>query len=351
MGGVVSAVHQGKRWPSTCNRCGREAEVGSREDYGMQVVCDACATGGVPRRGTTPTGVVLDLSLGTGQHGESNTAPLAHRNTPSLAHDAQAAGQDEREREQRFRAGTLRPVVVRHRPLPDDASRRTRAALAYFCQRVGLRLADGEDRPLPFARNELVRARIVDHLEQASRELRRLVRWGVLEEDEPLAPRKGVAYRRKTFRLAGACAPLVGGCAGTTRGRSGSPAVVAPQRVRACTADVVRNRHAGYAGVGASVRPMPDTHATRGNVPRAGTRDCFVGGCDQPVQARGNDACLLHADLLAVFHVAARRRRRQPAQLRRRPRPLDAPAPAAWARGVAATAAGHASWKGRPARR
>jgi hypothetical protein len=87
-------------------------------------------------------------------------------------------------------AGELEPVPVELGPMPPNATPAMRAIAADIALRIGLRLAEGDDRPLPYSRSEAVRAGFVRTEQGASYVLRRLTEAGVIQHVGNL-PRRG----------------------------------------------------------------------------------------------------------------------------------------------------------------
>lgn len=87
------------------------------------------------------------------------------------------------------------------RDLPERAGADDRAIYEDLRFLMGLRRADGDERPLPYS-VRFACERLgwnVGRPMRASRVLRRLERWGIIECPELLAPRSGVQYRTKCY--------------------------------------------------------------------------------------------------------------------------------------------------------
>ena len=97
------------------------------------------------------------------------------------------------------RAGRLEPVPVRLGDMPARASRAMHAVAEDMALRMGLRLAVDEDRPLPYAATEVVKAGILSDPRRASRTIRRLVEAGVVLHVGALPPRRGMGYGTKLY--------------------------------------------------------------------------------------------------------------------------------------------------------
>jgi hypothetical protein len=85
-----------------------------------------------------------------------------------------------------YHAGTLQPVAVRLGPIPKHFGPVQRAVADDLALLMGLRLAEGEERPLPYPASAAVSAGLAGDKIQASRILRRLVNAGVVDHVDTL---------------------------------------------------------------------------------------------------------------------------------------------------------------------
>ena len=90
-----------------------------------------------------------------------------------------------------YEQGQIEPKLVRLGALPDDASPAMRGIADDIALRMGLRLAVDDERPLPYATSEAVRAGLCIHRMQASRAIGKLVLAGVIENAGCLPRRPG----------------------------------------------------------------------------------------------------------------------------------------------------------------
>jgi len=88
------------------------------------------------------------------------------------------------------RLGQLHPVDVELGELPPYAGHVCRAIAEHMRFLMGLRLAAGDARPLPYARSMAVNEGLAKDLATASRAIGRLVRYGVVEYAGQLEKRK-----------------------------------------------------------------------------------------------------------------------------------------------------------------
>lgn len=87
-----------------------------------------------------------------------------------------------------YRRGNLTPVDVELGEMPDRAGAVMVAVAEHMRLLMGLRLALGEDRPLPYAASMPVRAGIADDKGTASKTIRALAQCGVVEHVGSLPP-------------------------------------------------------------------------------------------------------------------------------------------------------------------
>jgi hypothetical protein len=80
-----------------------------------------------------------------------------------------------------YKAGELTPVPVHFAPLPADADPNMIAVAKHMRLLFGLRLADSDDRPLPYATSLPVDEKVVRNKPIASRAIRKLVAAGVID--------------------------------------------------------------------------------------------------------------------------------------------------------------------------
>ena len=90
--------------------------------------------------------------------------------------------------EEAHRLRQLEPVEVRLGELPPGAGRVMRDIAEHMRLRMGLRLKVGDDRPLPYATSEAVRAGLAKDKPTASNAIRALVRAGVIDYVGALPP-------------------------------------------------------------------------------------------------------------------------------------------------------------------
>lgn len=91
-----------------------------------------------------------------------------------------------------WRAGKLQPVPIQLGELPPHAGPVMRHIAEHLRLRMGLRLAVGDDRPLPYALSEAVNAGLATDKAAASRALAALVRARVIDHVGALQGRRGL---------------------------------------------------------------------------------------------------------------------------------------------------------------
>jgi len=195
------------RWPGACQGCGHERQLEQRYSHAARCLCDECAA----RPHKPPSAISLDskpvTSLPTG-------AGRARGATSQQEQDARAGGsQPVRERPvpvpvpapvpapagskeptelelliSEHRAGRLQPADVKLGELPAAAGTAQRAVAEHIRWLMGLRLAFGDTRPLPYATSMAVKAGLVADQGTASAVIRALVRFGVIEHVGQLPP-------------------------------------------------------------------------------------------------------------------------------------------------------------------
>ena len=97
--------------------------------------------------------------------------------------------------------GEIEPAPVTLGKLPERATRDDKRVAADIAFLIGLRRADGDLRPLPYATRFCCRRMGWPENQpmRASRVLKRLERWGVVEYTASLGPRQGMAYRTRCY--------------------------------------------------------------------------------------------------------------------------------------------------------
>jgi hypothetical protein len=96
-----------------------------------------------------------------------------------------------RELEEDYRAGRRQPIPVRLGEMPPDATPLMHEIADHMARRMGLRLTVDDDRPLPYATTEAVRAGFAANPPQASRAIARLVKAGVIRHVGNMPRRPG----------------------------------------------------------------------------------------------------------------------------------------------------------------
>lgn len=98
-----------------------------------------------------------------------------------------------------YRAGRIQPALVELGPMPPTARDRHRAIAGDLELRLGLMRADGDDRAVPYAYSEAVRAGHVEERARAGEVLRWLIQNGVIRGAGALKPREGKAYGTRLY--------------------------------------------------------------------------------------------------------------------------------------------------------
>lgn len=88
-----------------------------------------------------------------------------------------------------YQRGELKPATVDVPAMPPGAGALMKAISADMQLLMGLRIAAGDDRPLPYAASMAVRRGLTDDKSAAAESLSRLVRRGVWQRGKSLAPR------------------------------------------------------------------------------------------------------------------------------------------------------------------
>ena len=107
-----------------------------------------------------------------------------------VVNDGGDDGPDMYRLEEAHRLGQLDPVPVALGAMPPFAGRVMRRVAEHMQLRMGLRRADGEDRPLPYATSQPVRAGLAKDKATASNAIRALVRAGVIDHVGSFPPLK-----------------------------------------------------------------------------------------------------------------------------------------------------------------
>ena len=113
------------------------------------------------------------------------------RNAPSRARPVGNSDDDGPEiywLEALYHRGELRPMDAKLGPLPPQARHVMRAIYDHIGLRIGLRLAVGETRPLPYATSEAVKAGHAKDQSSASKAIIALVKFGSIEHVGQLPP-------------------------------------------------------------------------------------------------------------------------------------------------------------------
>jgi hypothetical protein len=144
------------RFTGHCHACRRDdREVETRYDHGARTLCDDCAS-----RATNHA----EGSLQSAVSGPGPGPGTRERDLP-LVYELLGL----------WRAGKIKPVPVRLGRLPEHATEPMRLIADDIALRLGLLLAEGVTRALPYARSEAVRAGYIQTKGGASYALRRLV--------------------------------------------------------------------------------------------------------------------------------------------------------------------------------
>lgn len=215
------------RIPQACERCGTtRGSFGGEFSYSVSLaawVCLNCydraaaaeATPDPPpsnedREPTFSSSSPTSSSLPTTSSSSSSPTSSAPASAPASnevvekeaeEEESLAAGPEMRWLLEEHRAGRIPDVpTVRLGPMPPDPSPEMRAIADDMAFRLGLQLVVNEDRPLPYAVEEAVRAGIVRHPMQASRAIKRLLATGVIEFAGELPRLPGRRYGTRLYR-------------------------------------------------------------------------------------------------------------------------------------------------------
>lgn len=190
-------------WVGRCTGCFREGiTVAPRPERGERVLCDRCApasrTQPAPPSVPQPFSKTNLVPRSSFLVPDEPPCPTARQGSPCPIDGdeppcptSSVDGDDEPEVEgllKLYRAGRLRPVAVQL-AVPDQALPVERRVAQFFGLVHGLRLAAGDDRPVPFA-CRWVGAQLSLPRQTVSRTLHSLVDDGVLRKCPPLPGRQ-----------------------------------------------------------------------------------------------------------------------------------------------------------------
>ena len=190
-----------------CGRCER-SPARHRREHGERVLCDRCAATPGDFPASTYDGLDAEVARVDGEtvqegnpHPQRGSSPLSSLVSCTGSRDGEEAVVPRmRELLEDWRAQRLDPVPVRLGEMPRHARPRHRGIAGDMALRMGLMRADGDDRPLPYACSEAVRAGHAANNRQANDAIQWLVRHGVIRGAGALRPREGVRYGTRLYR-------------------------------------------------------------------------------------------------------------------------------------------------------